>query len=512
MSGATFATLSTLDTKLARKGHHALTPWWRDTLEEFYAHPSARTLVARVGRGGAKSHTSVRVSLNETLFGDWKIPPGEVHYWAYASTSVSEARQRLRLIERCLTDLGVGYDRSGEEIVLREMPRGWRVFAATIGAVSGFRCFGRSGDELAKWTSADGAANPAAEVVASMTAMSVSHPGARALLISSPVGLDDYHARRFAIGDTADQLTCEAPTWIANPTISEEQTRRDEPDERIWSREYAAIPQAAKLAAFDAAAVARAFEPLADHGAQLGQRFGVIDASSGKKDAFTFAVCGWRMVGGARRLVVEHVDGFEDRFYETTGGERIVSAVARAMRDRGVVEVFGDQRESLMIASAFARHGLRFRELPWTAPTKERAVATVRRWLADGALVLPPHTKLRSELLSFEERTTPNGGFTFGARGSGHDDYVSLLITAAMVDAAHGQRGAAMIEALRAGLHRDRGDQTPTTSAPARRMTLSEALAELDRRTSGPTPRGSQITDATDFRQLLAMAHASRSR
>ena len=68
-------------------------------------------------------------------------------------------------------------------------------------------------------------------------------------------------------------------------------------------------------------------------------------------------------------------------------------------------------------------------------PSKPPAVERVRRWLADGALSLPAHDQLRNELLGFEERVTASGAFTFGARGSGHDDYVSLLITAAMADA-----------------------------------------------------------------------------
>ena len=56
--------------------------------------------------------------------------------------------------------------------------------------------------------------------------------------------------------------------------------------------------------------------------------------------------------------------------------------------------------------------------------------------------------------LEFEERTSATGAFTFGARGSGHDDYVSLLLTTAMADAEHRlpgspSRGSNMLEALR---------------------------------------------------------------
>ena len=66
----------------------------------------------------------------------------------------------------------------------------------------------------------------------------------------------------------------------------------------------------------------------------------------------------------------------------------------------------------------------------------------VRRWLADDLLVLPDHEKLRRQLLAFEEKITPSGALTFGARGAGHDDYVALLLTAAMADAAGHLRGS----------------------------------------------------------------------
>jgi hypothetical protein len=50
--------------------------------------------------------------------------------------------------------------------------------------------------------------------------------------------------------------------------------------------------------------------------------------------------------------------------------------------------------------------------------------------------VLAKHDKMRKEMLAFEERVTPNGALTYGARGGKNDDYVALLITAAMADMA----------------------------------------------------------------------------
>ncbi len=240
---ASAASLFELDARLAAAGHHPLTVFWREQLARFYGHTSAHTLVGRVGRGGAKSHTSAKVALNETLFGDWAIPPGERHFWAFASRTKDEATQRLLLLESFLRALRVRFETKGDEIALLDSPRGFRVFACQVGAVSGFRCFGYSADELAKWN-VEGV-NPSGEVCASLNAMTITHPGARRLLVSSPLGLSDYHAQRFDRGDATDQVTVYAPSWVANPDgITEPATHDAEPDERIRKRE--STPQSHK--------------------------------------------------------------------------------------------------------------------------------------------------------------------------------------------------------------------------------------------------------------------------
>lgn len=468
MSGATFETLLALDARLVRKGHHPLTPWWRSTLERFYGHPTARTLVARVGRGGAKSFTSVRVSLNETLFGSWTVPPGEVHFWAYASTSISEARQRLRLIEQCLTDLGVAYDRSGEEIVLRDLPRGWRVFAATIGSVSGFRCFGRSLDELAKWTGADGAANPAAEVAASMTAMAVSHPGARALLISSPLGEGDYHATRFALGDTEHQITAYAPTWIANPSISKEQTERDEPDARVHAREYAAIPQSGSIGALDVEALRECIRPLRDGSEYLHAPELLIDSSGGRCDSFVVAAVAWvaermheaqywpgtdvqrpvaTLAPPVPRLQLLDMVSLTGPIALTLSTSDVADRIAAMARRWGATRVHGDQFGAWGWASELSKRGLRFEEHSWTAPTKNDAMVRLRQLIRDRILVVSPELGPEADAIVGEARTfvetiTPSGSISFGARGRAHDDRIMTLLLAARVDTEGRLRGS----------------------------------------------------------------------
>lgn len=457
---ATFETLLALDARLTAKGHRPLTPWWKGELARFYGHPTARALVARVGRGGAKSHTSTKISLNEVLFGNWNVPPGERHFWAFVSISKDEAAQRLTLLERFLSDLGVGYDRKGDEIHLHDLPLGWRVMACQVASTSGFRCIGRSLDELAKWRNSDGA-NPAREVAASTAAMMVTHPSARSVLISSPLGTLDYHAERFDLGDTGDQLTAHAASWIANPDgISEVQTRQLEPDRKVWLREYAAIPQAQFGSAFDPELVALAFRvvPMARRLPAIG----IVDASSGGGDAFAYGVASYAeppdphtglmnvFRAGVRihpetqepldlalpppSLVMHHVDAIEGRFKGTITGDAIINRVAANFREWGVQTVVGDQRESLFLSSEFARRNMMFRELPWTNAGKIDAVRHIREHLGRRTLILPARDKLKRELLGYAERITATGAITYSARSSGHDDEASLVMTLAMAE------------------------------------------------------------------------------
>jgi hypothetical protein len=483
---ATFETLCQLDERLVARGHHPLTPWWRVQLARWYATPGAVTFVGRVGRGGAKSHTSVKVSLNETLFGDWKIPPGERHFWAYVSKTKDEATQRLALIERLLADLSIAYDRQGDEIALRDVPRGWRVFAATIGAVSGFRCFGYSADELAKWQAGPELANPAIEVCGSLNAMTITHPGARRVLISSPLGGLDYHFERFERGDSDDQIVAHAASWVANPAgITEEQTRKAEPNEKVWNREYRAIPQANYSNAFDADAVARAFRPAPAGSSE--RPICVVDASSGKGDAFTWGIVGYVRptadhvsryqtrkvprralvrIGGVDSLVASdetleeivhdvngpvtnpdwlaaskpvlvfhHMDAVEGRFAGTVSGSAIVDKIAKDCKRFRAELIVGDQREAFFLHGECQRHGLRFVSLDWTNANKIEAVTRLKRLFAEGATALPPRReKLRRELLNYSERITASGAIVFNARGTGHDDEAALCLTAAMAE------------------------------------------------------------------------------
>ncbi|MBN1605073.1 MAG: hypothetical protein JW940_00485 [Polyangiaceae bacterium] len=445
----TFQDLLDLDDRLAAAGFPPLSPWWREQLRRYYEHPTATAFVARVGRGGAKSTTLCKVALCETLSGDWAVPPGELHFFGFVSASKDEASLRLRLLEAYLRALGIRFARSGDSIELLDMPRGFRVLACQIGSVSGFRCFGYALDELSKWESADHAANPANEVDASAAAMTVTHPGARRFKVSSPFGLDDHHYQLMARGDTEVQVTCEAPSWVANPSITEQQTRQLEPDEKTWTREYAAVPQSSVGSAFDGQFVEACFrtppQAMRYHDVQvlLGAPVVVCDPSSGGSDEFSWATArlvrmmtsdgfGDFTVEVAVGVLLEASGGTQGYWGNETGGD-VATKLARFAQEHGCRLVFGDQGERVLLQTELPKHGLSYYSMPWSNLNKGEAVRRARRLMSDKVLWLPQaDDRMRRQLLGFQERLSPSGNITYS--GKGHDDRVSLVLLAAHLE------------------------------------------------------------------------------
>lgn len=428
------ARLRAADAILARHGFPPLSPFWRETLERFLA-TERRQLVLRVGRRGGKSSSLCRLAVVVALYGDHKIPPGDVGVVAFVSVSRDESAQRLKTIEAILRALEVPFRRADAAIELVGRPIVFKTYAASLAGVSGFTCILAVCDELAKWRDADTGANPAREVLASLRPTLATQPNARIVLSSSPFSTLDAHFEAFERGETPEQMTAEAPTWVANPTVTEEDTRALEPDGPTHAREYGAIPMDGGASAFfDAraveAAVDRTRPTLLPHVPSLA--------------AWAGADFGFRSDSSALAIVRRTEDG---RAFELAALEElrpgkgapllpsaVVASFATLARSYGCTWVMADSHYREAMREALAEHRLALAPAPEGQIGKAETYVRARVLLHQGALRLPKHDRLIAQLKEVISKPTPGGGLSLSSPrrsgGGGHGDLVSALVLA----------------------------------------------------------------------------------
>jgi hypothetical protein len=477
--------LDALERALVAKRFPPMSAWWRETIARFY-ESGRRQLVLRVGRRGGKSSTLCRVAVLEALYGEHVIPPGDVGIVGIVSVSRDEASQRLRTVKAILDVLGVKYRpiEAGLELVGTRVA--FKTFTASIAGVVGGTWICAVCDEVSRWRDTETGANPAREVLGSMRPCLADQPNAKIFLSSAPMGTDDAHAVAFAEGETDLQCCAFAETWVARPSLTEAMTRAIERDPRIWAREYAAIPQGALSAAFEAELVDEAHLELADAWEPSTNAVYVIDAADldGSENCeYAGGVARWY----TRRRQAEDVYEYKYNVYpeghpwagKVSGRQpakdengnyvfkpgidappvlyvgriwgwraRAVSVdavhdhIARECVKYGARLVTGDQHDAFANFGGLARRGLAFHKRAWNQQNKAAAISFLRRLMLDGRLVLDPTASeedwqiLRGQLLNYQERIH-NGGLSYRAK-AGLSDRASLLIVAALASMSTG--------------------------------------------------------------------------
>lgn len=243
--------LELIETALVKKGWPPMSPWWRKHIARVYLFPRRRS-VWRVGRRGGKSSTMCRVALYECLYGEHNVTPGDAGIFAILSVERKDARARIRMLAAMCKALGVEARITAELVELKDRDRVIQVTTASTSAAVGFTGIGILCDEMTRWEDDEGA-NPAKEIVKTISKTLITMPTAKVWCISSPLSTLDYHYELFEEGLNDEQYVhgeegC--PTWVAHPALSEQMTREEEPDEQMWQREYAAIPMPSDESAF----------------------------------------------------------------------------------------------------------------------------------------------------------------------------------------------------------------------------------------------------------------------
>lgn len=437
MDPAFMRKLRALDRALVGAGWPPLSAWWLGTFSAFVA-AAVRQLVLRCGRRGGKSTSLCRFAVAFALTYDMsKIPPGDVGIVGVVSVSKDEANQRLRTIKAQLDVLGVKYRPIDGGIELVDRAIAFKVFAATLGGVVGGTWILAICDEVARWKDNDTGKNPASEVLASLRPTMATQRDARIFLSSSPLGTFDAHFDAFEQGDTAHQRVAHAPTWVANPTLTEEETRADEPDETVWLREYAAIPQAdAEASLLSEMLIDRAtrgdpkvLPPTPGHYYTAS----IDPAHLG--NAWTLAV-GTQTPDGKRRIVLVR------EWRGSKAAPLVSSEVFREIRSLlapyGLKWLYSDQFSSEALKELARQQGLTLIVEPWNVSNRAEAFEGLRTLLLDQAIELPPEPQVKTDLLGIRKIFTRNGvTYDLAKQGARHSDYAPAIAKVVM----HTRRG-----------------------------------------------------------------------
>lgn len=441
-----------LDRLLVVSGFPPTSPWWRRELERFL-RSGRRRWVLRVGRRGGKSSTMCRLMVSVALWGAWVVPPGDIATVAVVSVDRLEASKRIHTVRAILDAIGVRYEQRGMEVFIPERNCSIMVKTCSLTGTVGFTSVMVFADEMAKWSVAETGANPAKEVMASLRPSMATQPTAFEVDCSAPWGTEDLHAELMAQGDTEHQVAAEAPTWVANPTITEEQTHELEPDPKEWARAYAAIPSETVTAdwfglALDRAiALERCVEPILPW-----VRYTVAIDPAFSRDHFGWAVISSRtlppIADRDRRLTRVHAAG-------AWKVDRSPLEMAIRVRDELCIPwhvasdglnpgVFTDQFEGHSFSELARQAGVALHVVPWTGGSGETSqlarYKAVRLAMLEGCLQLPPvlhaadgprEDGLASELRRVSSVLLPSGGERIvlpRSRKDGHMDSVSAMV------------------------------------------------------------------------------------
>jgi hypothetical protein len=272
-----------------------------------------------------------------------------------------------------------------------------------------------------------------------------TQPEARIILSSSPYATLDAHYDAFERGDDDFQVVAHAPTWVANPTITEDATRLLERDEAVWKREYAALPQSElesslftldelKSATRDSDAV---LPP------EIGHRYVAATDPATRRDKWTLVIATRRRLGalGLLRRSIVFAKEWAGTKAAPLNPDAVLKEMARICKPYGVTAAWTDQFAADALAAIGRRYDFGLWEDTLTAGRKLQLFEDLRTRVLDGEVELPPDDQVRADLLALRKQITRNGPTIEIPRvGGRHADYapaVAMAIDRAASAPAH---------------------------------------------------------------------------
>jgi hypothetical protein len=214
----------------------------------------------------------------------------------------------------------------------------------------------------------------------------------------------------FDLGETAHQQVAFAPTWIAHPAITEEETRRIEPDEDRWLREFGAVPfEGSDAGVFAPLLLDRATRDALELPKQPGHHYVAWMDPGMRGNAWTFGIATNVERGDDEKRAIVLLREWIGTRAKPLDPFAVLGEIGAICERYGVPAVTTDGYQFDALAPIALRAGITLHLDSLTAAKKLDRYEGLQARLADGRVELPPHAKMRTDLLSVRRRLTASG-------------------------------------------------------------------------------------------------------
>lgn len=489
------AALLSVDKRLKAAGFHGLSSAFFDVFTQYVAS-GKRTLVLRKGRrsGGTSSAVQYVAAYLQSVA---EVPRGDLGVFVLMSHTLAAGRDVLRRLHEILEACGVEHETTADRIAFASKPLEVRVYAPTFTAVRGITCVGAFVDETA-FIKSDSGDSPAQSIIeqALLPAMATIAT-APLLLVSSPHGFEDYHAQRYALGesDSPSQTVAHVPSWIGNPELTEAACRELATSETDFWREYAAEPQDSVATRPFPREWIEALEHI-EKGEPAGSRVIVTDPSSGRHDSWVWFIAGWNVRPKADDpktneavLCIDIADGAFGAWARVTNAGDVFDRMVADGEKCGAVGLFSDHRDENHVVENARRVGMPLTIYRHQTENKAQAVRRLQMFMEAGQIALPRRNRerIKQQLRNYQQTETRSGLARFAGKGKRPDDFIACLLTLMMADQAGALEGGINMK------RRRRRDPPPFSGSPLKswkRPMGGGSSSPLDRLTFDHKGRG----------------------
>jgi hypothetical protein len=383
------------------------------------------------GRRSGKSYIAAYIATYLATFRDWRpyLAPGEKAVIMLLAADRRQAKQLLRYIAGMLASVpmlaAMVTSQQAEAIELNNNVI-LEVHTASLRTVRGYTAAAIIADETAWWRTEDASANPDREILGAIRPTQATLPDALLLGLSSPyrrVGVlweayRDHYGR-----DAAPVLVVHGPSLALNPSLSQkvvDDASADDP--AAADSEYGANFRTDVAGLLDHAWIERAARFEGDLPPVRGRSYKAFtDPSGGGRDAFTFALA--HLEDGT--AVVDVLRARRPPFDPVA----VTNEYAELSKQYGVRSVTGDRYSGAWVQTAFADAGILYKP---SELTKSEIYLEAEPLFARGAIAIPAHRPLLTELRALERRTNRSGKDQVDHPIRGSDDLANSACGAAV--------------------------------------------------------------------------------